>query len=42
MDIGSALGPYLQLEGWKAMRTYLKTYWSNPSNPAPQDVDLWN
>lgn len=42
MDIGSALGPYLQLEGWKAMRTYLNVYWSDPSNPAPQDVDLWN
>tara|TARA_R110000765_G_scaffold305146_1_gene399089 strand:+ start:1809 stop:2627 length:819 start_codon:yes stop_codon:yes gene_type:complete len=42
MDIGSALGPYLQLEGWKAMRTYLKTYWANPQNPPPQDVDLWN
>ena len=42
MDIGSALGPYLQLEGWKAMRTYLNVYWSNPSNPAPQDIDLWN
>ena len=42
MDIGSSLGPHLQLEGWKAMRTYLKTYWSNPQNPALQEVDLWS
>lgn len=41
MDIGSALGPHLQLEGWKAMRTYLKTYWSNPSSPPTQEVDVW-
>jgi len=41
MDIGSSLGPHLQLEGWKAMRTYLKTYWENPAKPAPQQVDLW-
>ncbi len=42
MDIGSSLGPYLRLEGWKGTRTYLHTFWSNPHNPAPQDVDLWN
>lgn len=42
MDIGSALGPYLQLEGWKAMRTYLNVYWSNPESPPKQDVDIWS
>ena len=42
LDIGSALGPYFQLEGWKAMRAYLNAYWSNPENPPKQDVDLWN
>lgn len=42
MDIGSSLGPLLKLEGWQGTRTYLKLFWSNPHNPPPQDVDVWN
>jgi hypothetical protein len=42
MDIGSSLGPYLRLEGWKGTRTYLHTFWSNPNNPPPQEIDVWN
>ena len=42
MDVGSSLGPYLKLEGWKGTRTYLNTYWSNPTNPIQQEIDLWN
>ena len=42
MDIGSSLGPYLKLEGWKGTRTYLNTYWSNPENPTRQEMDIWN
>lgn len=42
LDIGSSLGPLLGLEGWRATRTYLNLFWSNPSNPPPQDVDIWN
>ena len=42
LDIGSSLGPLLGLEGWKATRTYLNVYWSNPSNPPPQEMDIWN
>ena len=42
IDIGSSLGPLLNLEGWRATRTYLNLFWRNPSNPPPQDVDIWN
>jgi len=42
LDIGSSLGPYLRLEGWKGTRTYLRTFWSNPNNPPPQEIDVWN
>lgn len=42
LDIGSSLGPLLGLEGWRATRTYLNMFWSNPSNPPPQDIDIWN
>ena len=40
LDIGSSLGPLLGLEGWKTTRTYLNVYWSNPSNPSPQEIDI--
>jgi len=42
LDIGSSLGPLLGLDGWRSTRTYLNTFWSNPSNPPPQEVDIWN
>jgi hypothetical protein len=42
LDIGSSLGPLLGLQGWKSTRTYLNIFWSNPSNPAPQEIDIWN
>lgn len=42
LDIGSSLGPLLGLTGWKGSRTYLNLYWSNPSNPPRQDIDIWN
>jgi hypothetical protein len=42
LDIGSSLGPLLGLQGWRATRTYLNIFWSNPSNPSPQEVDIWN
>jgi hypothetical protein len=32
----------LGLQGWKSTRTYLNIFWSNPSNPAPQEIDIWN
>jgi len=42
LDIGSSLGPLLGLTGWKGSRTYLNKYWSNPSNPPEQQIDIWN
>lgn len=42
LDIGSSLGPFLKLTGWKGSRTYLNIFWSNPNNPPRQDVDIWN
>jgi hypothetical protein len=42
MDIGSSLGPHLRLKGWQGTRTYLHAFWSNPQNPPPQEVDIWN
>ena len=42
MDIGSALGPLLQLEGWKSSRTYLLAYWGNVDHPILHEEDIWN
>lgn len=42
LDVGSSLGPLLGLEGWRATRTYLNLYWSNPQNPPSQEIDIWN
>lgn len=42
LDIGSSLGPLLGLTGWRGSRHYLNVYWSNPQNPAQQEIDLWN
>ena len=42
MDIGSSLGPLLQLEGWKSSRTYLLAYWGNVDHPVLHEEDIWN
>tara|TARA_R110000796_G_scaffold161094_1_gene277854 strand:+ start:3377 stop:4195 length:819 start_codon:yes stop_codon:yes gene_type:complete len=42
LDIGSSLGPFLKLEGWRATRDYLNVFWSSPNNPPAQEVDIWN
>jgi hypothetical protein len=42
MDIGSSLGPLLQLEGWKSSRTYLLAYWGNVDHPVLHEEDVWN
>lgn len=42
MDIGSSLGPLLQLEGWKSSRTYLLAYWGNVYHPILNEEDIWN
>jgi hypothetical protein len=42
MDIGSSLGPLLQLEGWKSSRTYLLAYWGNSDHPVLHEEDVWN
>jgi hypothetical protein len=42
MDIGSSLGPLLQLEGWKSSRTYLLAYWGNVNHPVLNEEDIWN
>tara|TARA_R110002051_G_scaffold249140_1_gene308612 strand:- start:240 stop:1049 length:810 start_codon:yes stop_codon:yes gene_type:complete len=41
MDIGSSLGPLLQLEGWKSSRTYLLAYWGNVDHPVLHEEDVW-
>jgi hypothetical protein len=41
LDVGSSLGPYLGLSGWKPTRTYLNRYWTDPINPPKQDIDIW-
>ena len=42
MDIGSSLGPLLQLEGWKSSRVYLLAYWGNVDHPVLHEEDVWN
>jgi len=42
LDIGSSLGPLLQLEGWKSSRTYLLAYWGNVDHPILHEEDIWN
>ena len=42
MDIGSSLGPMLQLEGWKSSRTYLLAHWGNVDHPVLHEEDIWN
>tara|TARA_R110002020_G_scaffold366278_1_gene578365 strand:- start:4258 stop:5067 length:810 start_codon:yes stop_codon:yes gene_type:complete len=42
MDIGSSLGPLLQLEGWKSSRTYLLAHWGNVDHPVLHEEDIWN
>jgi hypothetical protein len=42
LDIGSSLGPILQLKGWQGSRHYLNLFWSNPTNPPEQEIDIWN
>jgi hypothetical protein len=41
MDIGSSLGPLLQLEGWKSSRTYLLAHWGNSDHPVLHEEDVW-
>ncbi len=42
IDIGSSLGPLLQLEGWKSSRTYLLAHWGNVNHPVLHEEDIWN
>jgi len=42
MDVGSSLGPLLQLEGWKSSRTYLLAYWGNSDHPVLHEEDAWD
>ena len=41
LDIGSALSPFLGLQGWRGTRVYLRCYWEGEDNPIIRQEDSW-
>ena len=42
VDIGSALSPLMNLQGWRGTRVYLRCYWEGEQNPIINQEDVWN